>query len=85
MGQRKPRYFMLFYYDDDTKTFNVTGPISDGQAVTSATVKLQESGRNVRISMTNSEMDVREVPAAEYLIKTCKNTISYRHDPNLRW
>jgi hypothetical protein len=84
MGYRKPRYFLLAYYDDDAKTFNVTGPITDDTAVTNRTVELQKSGRNVRISTaSNLETEVSKVPDPKDRIHLGPR--GYKYDPNLKW
>jgi hypothetical protein len=84
MGHRKPRYFLLAYYDDDTKTFNVTGPIIDDTVVTERTVELQKSGRNVRISTaSNIETDINKVPNPRECIHLGPR--GYKYDPNLKW
>lgn len=83
MGVRKPRYFLLFYYNDDAKTFNVTGPITDDTAVTDKTVELQKSGKNLRISTSNPEMDIRKVPNLKNCIHLGPS--GYKYDPNLSW
>jgi hypothetical protein len=83
MPPRKPRYFLLIYYDDDAKIFSVVGPISDDQAVTARTVELQNMGKHVRISTPKPEVDLNKVPSIEKYMRG--KPVGYRHDPNLKW
>lgn len=84
MGVRKLRYFLLVYYDDDAKTFNVTGPVTDDTVVTKRTVELQKAGRKVRISTgSNLETDISKVPSPESCIHL--GPPGYKYDPNLSW
>lgn len=74
---------MLYYYDDDVRTFNVVGPITDDSYVGQQTLDILKSGRKVRISTTDPEIDIKKVPS----LVTCINRgpEGYKHDPNLRW
>ena len=83
MGIRKPRYFMLYYYDDDAKVFNVVGPITDDTLVGKRTVDLQHSGRNVRISTTSPETDAGKVISIEECIR--RAPVGYKYSPSLKW
>lgn len=83
MGVRKPRYFLLAYYDDDAKTFNVTGPVTTDRIAGERTIELQKSGRKVRISTTTPEIDVKKVPSPESCIHSGPS--GYRYDPDLSW
>lgn len=84
MGVRKPRYFLLAYYDDDAKTFNITGPITDDRPARERTFELQKSGRNVRMSTaSNRETDINKVPIPKDCIHLGPR--GYKYDPNLIW
>jgi len=83
MSARKPRYFLLTYYDDEAKTINVIGPITDDESITKKTVELRAKGRRVRVSTTEPQMDVKKVPSIRDYLKNAP--AGYKHDPNLRW
>lgn len=83
MGVRKPRYFLVYYYDDEARTFNATGPITDDRAVTDRTVELQKTGRRVRISTSTPEKDLSKVPSPQTC--TTQGPAGYKYDPTLRW
>ncbi|MGD0339945.1 MAG: hypothetical protein ABSB78_14285 [Bacteroidota bacterium] len=83
MATRKPRYFLLTYYDDDSSTFNVIGPISDDEAVTQRTVELQKEGRHVRVSTSEPMTDPVKVPSIQSYLRNAPT--GFRYDPSLRW
>ena len=84
MGRRKPRYFLLAYYDRDAKTFNVGNPITDDTLVVERTVALQKLGRNVSIStISKPETDINKVPDPKDYINSGPS--GYKYDPNLSW
>ncbi len=80
---KKRRYFLLYLRDDDAKTFNVIGPISDDTPYNARTVEFQRRGRKVGIFTTNPETDRVKVPSPAS--KIAEGLYDYKHDPNLRW
>jgi hypothetical protein len=83
MSARKPRYFRVIYYDRDKLTCNVSQVVSDDTAVTSRTCELQKAGRNVNISTTGPQLDKKDVPSIDSLLRTLPP--GYRYDPDLFW
>ena len=83
MSARKPRYFRVVYLDRDAKTCNVSDIVTDDTVVTNETVRLQGNGRNVNISTTEPQKDMKRVPSAESLLKNMPT--GYVYDPNLYW
>jgi hypothetical protein len=83
MAARKPRYFRVIYYDRDQLTCNISEIISDDTAVTNRTCELQETGRNVNISTTDPQVDRKNVPSIDSLLKMLP--AGYRYDQDLSW
>ena len=83
MAKRKPRYFLLTYFDDDAKTFNVVGPVTDDEAVTERTVELRRLGRHLRVSTSKPMSNPDKVPPIQKYIG--KAPEGFRHAPGLRW
>lgn len=83
MSGTRLRYFRVIYYDRATKTYNVSGIITDDTQVTARTVELQKDGREVNIATTAPTPNLEAVPSvAELLSKPPKG---YSHDDKLRW
>ena len=83
MAKRKPRYFLLTYFDDDAKTFNIIGPITDDETVTQRTVALRRMGRHVRVSTSKPMIDPNKVPSIQKYMGNAP--AGFRHAPNLKW
>ena len=83
MASRKPRYFLLTYFDDDAKTFNVIGPVTDDEAVIERTVSLRKMGRHLRVSTSKPITDPGKLPSIQKYIR--KGPEGFRHAPGLWW
>jgi len=83
MARIKLDYFHIYYYDDDTKTFNVVGPDIDDACTTNKTSKLQEQGKRVGVSTSQRFDDPDKLPSVRSLIQ--EGVEGYKHDPTLRW
>lgn len=85
MPNRKPRFFLLTRYDDDTKKFNTIGPITgeEEQMIIKTTNALRKHGRKVRISASPQQTDISKVPSAEEYNR--KQLVGYTYDPDLLW
>jgi hypothetical protein len=80
MTQPNRVYFRIVFIDDEALTTNVSDIVTDDTAVTNQTTELQQSGRQVRISTTIPQKDIRLVPSAE-----SQRLEGYEPDPNLHW
>jgi hypothetical protein len=74
---------MLYYLDNDAKTFNVVGPVSDDDAVRKSTVALQEKGRKVRIFTSSPETDIKKLPSIQQCVMW--GIAGYKYDPKVKW
>ncbi len=83
MANRKPRYFLLTYFDDDAKAFNVIGPVTDDESVIERTVELRKVGRHVRVSTSKPMSDPDKVPSIQKYIG--KAPAGFRLAPGLWW
>lgn len=68
-ARRAKRSFFLVLVDDDQKTFNVVGPMTDDTAWNHKIVSLQEGGRQVRCFSTETTRTMEEI-AARYARQT---------------
>ena len=57
--------------------------MTDDRAVEDRAIELQRSGREVSISTTNPETDIRKVPSIGSIVSSLADR--YSHDPNLWW
>ena len=83
MPKRKPGYCLVIFYDDEARSFNVVGPLTEDADVTHRTSELQAKGRRVRISTTLPETDMKNVPTKESIVQ--EGFLGYRYDPKLMW
>lgn len=79
------RYFRLYYYDDDNKTFGVSEITTDDTYLNLRTCSLQKQGRNVRVS-TATELckTYNQVPDIEFVVRNF-GMAGYKYDPDLHW
>lgn len=80
------KYWIIFYYDDDKKTFNPGLQVSDWatvQEVDRITCKLKDEGRNVHTCVTPTVFDINELISQERCIN--EGSIGYTYDPFLIW
>ncbi len=82
MRRSKPRYFLLTLCDDEAKTFNVIGPVTD-EGINGRTSELQERGMQVHIFTTAPQVGPSEVPSREN--EVAKGLPGSKHDPGLQW
>ena len=47
--EKLKRHYLLVFIDDAAQTFNITGPVFDGDDCDDRTYYLQQAGREVRI------------------------------------
>lgn len=85
MSNRGIRYCNIVFYDDEIKTFNIEGPVTNFDDIyyTKKTSQLQKQGRKVRISYTKLEKKKEDVCPIEPLIK--EGITNFKYDPNLKW
>jgi len=83
MTYRNPRYLRVIYYDDDNKTFGVSGITTSEDSVLDRTEQLREQGRNVRFSTTEPLQDISKVPSVEQII--AETALGYTYDSSLYW
>ena len=83
MPTRKPRYFRVIYYDRDALKIGISEIITDDTAVTERTCQLKNAGKNVNISTTGPEKDIRKVPSIDDLVRNLLP--GYTYDPSVRW
>jgi len=86
LEKKSEKYWILFYYDHDKKTFNPGVEISKWgtvQEIERITVELQNQGRNVRISTTQTVFSRDDLRSQSDCIKA--GPLGYKYDPFLIW
>ena len=80
------KHWILFYYDDDKKTFNPGLQTSDWsviQEIERITCKLQGEGRRVYIFTTTTVYDIKDLRSQEECVNA--GPPGYSYDPFLMW
>ncbi len=80
------KYWIIFYYDDDKKTFNPGLQVSDWsivQEIERITCKFKEEGRKTHICHTPEVHDVNNLQSQEECINA--GPPGYSYDPFLIW
>ena len=82
--------FWVIYYDHDTKSYRVRGPVHTDLAVNERTVQLQKQVRNVTISTVQKQVRGKRkwlgpgVPNENAIHESMRSS-GYKYDPKLAW
>ena len=79
---RPGEFYVVYLTDHDAKTFNVIGPIFEGDNIDDRTYTLRQQGRNLQIGVGPPQDDPLGFHPENY--NHC-GPEGYRYDPHLRW
>lgn len=77
----KGEFYVAHLKDYDTMTFNIIGPVYEGDNIDDRTYALRQKGRNLQIGVSPPQKDPRGFHPENFLFVP----VSFKYDPSMRW